>query len=64
MARLDKNSSIWRVGKLEQLFRRTGLFLWSLKGTATTRFLRASRITGVDQRAKALKSWPVDPVGG
>ena len=35
MARLDENSSIWRVGKLEQLFRRTGLFLWSLKGTAT-----------------------------
>jgi uncharacterized heparinase superfamily protein len=35
MARLDKNSSIWRVGRLEQLFRRTGLFLWSLKGTAT-----------------------------
>ncbi len=33
MARLDKNSGIWRVGRLEQLFRRTGLFLWSLKGT-------------------------------
>ena len=32
MARLDKNSSIWRVGKLEQLFRHTGLFLWSLRG--------------------------------
>ena len=35
MARLDKNLRIWRVGRLEQLFRRTGLFLWSLKGTAT-----------------------------
>ena len=23
------------MGRLEQLFRRTGLFLWSLKGTAT-----------------------------
>ena len=33
MARLDKNSSIWRVGRLEQLLRSTGLFLWSLKGT-------------------------------
>ena len=35
MARLDKNPRIWHVGKLEQLFRRTGLFLWGLKGTAT-----------------------------
>jgi uncharacterized heparinase superfamily protein len=33
MARLEDNSSIWRVGRLEQLFRRTSLFLWSLKGT-------------------------------
>ena len=31
----DKNTSIWRVGRLEQLFRRTSLFLWSLKGTET-----------------------------
>lgn len=36
MARLDKNSSIWRIGRLEQLFRRTGLFLWSLKGTVAS----------------------------
>ena len=35
MARLDKNFNTWRVGRLEQLFRRTGLFLWSLKGTVT-----------------------------
>ncbi len=35
MARLGKNPSIWHVGRLEQLFRRTDLFLWSLKGTAT-----------------------------
>jgi uncharacterized heparinase superfamily protein len=35
MARLDKNPRIWHVGKLEQLFRRTGLFLWGLKGTVT-----------------------------
>ena len=35
MVRLDKNSSIWRVGRLEKLFRRTSLFLWSLKGTVT-----------------------------
>ena len=35
MTRLDKNPHIWRVGKLEQLFRRTGFFLWSLKGTVT-----------------------------
>ena len=32
MANRSKNSDSWRVGKLEQLFRHTGLFLWSLRG--------------------------------
>ena len=35
MARLDRNYSIWHVGRVEQLFRRTSFFLWSLKGTVT-----------------------------
>jgi len=33
MAKRDKNTDSWRVGKLEQLFRHTGLFLWSLRGS-------------------------------
>ena len=48
MARLDKNSNIWRVGKLEQLFRRTGFFLWSLKGSVTNEVITGFAITGVD----------------
>ncbi len=39
MARLDKNYSIWRVGRIEQLFRRTNLFLWSLRGTVTNELI-------------------------
>jgi uncharacterized heparinase superfamily protein len=33
MANRGKNPDSWRVGKLEQLFRHTGLFLWSLRGS-------------------------------
>ena len=33
MAKRGKNIEPWRVGKLEQLFRHTGLFLWSLRGS-------------------------------
>ena len=33
MAKRGKNLDAWRVGKLEQLFRHTGLFLWSLRGS-------------------------------
>ena len=33
MAKRGKNPDSWRVGKLEQLFRHTGLFLWSLRGS-------------------------------
>ena len=35
MEKLGKNPSIWNVSRLEQLFRRTGLFFWGLRGTAT-----------------------------
>ena len=39
MAKLGRNPSSWRVGRLEQLFRHTGLFLWSLRGTAESEII-------------------------
>ena len=39
MARINKNYSIWRVGRIEQLFRRTSFFLWTLKGTVTNELI-------------------------
>ena len=35
MEKFVKNPRIWHVSKLEQLLRRTGLFFWGLRGTAT-----------------------------
>ncbi len=64
MTGIGKNSSIWRVGRLEQLFRRTGLFLWTIRGTAESETItgyadhwRGSPIKGSQIMSSSQSTW-------
>ena len=64
MTGISKNSSIWRVGRLEQLFRRTGLFLWTIRGAAASEAMtgyadhwRGSAIKGSQIMSSGQSTW-------
>ena len=64
---MGKNSSIWHVGRLEQLFRRTALFLWTIRGNAASKTItgyadhwRGSAIKGSQIMSSGQSTWLQD----